>query len=91
MPVLERSDRYLDLARSARSWQLVAFFLLAGNVVVATAFARLALGTRLVPYVVHVDRDGRATFGGTVEAFDLPEERLLVADSTGSSGAFASS
>lgn len=80
MPVLERSDRYLDLARSARSWQLAAFLLLSGNVVLGTAFARLALLTRLVPYVVEVDRNGKPSFGGPIEAVDLPEERLVVAE-----------
>lgn len=80
MPVLERTDRFLDLARSSRSWQLASFFLLAANVVLATSFARLALATRLVPYVVEVDRDGRPAFGGPVEAVDLPSERLVVAE-----------
>ena len=76
----ERTDRFLDLARTARSWQLVAFFLLAANVVLTVSFARLALSTRLVPYVVEVDRSGSPTLGAPIEASALPQERLIVAE-----------
>lgn len=80
MPQAQRTDRYLDLAKAARSWQLVAMFLSAATVVLAGSFAKLALSTRLVPYVVEVDRGGNARWGGPIEAVKLPEERLVIAE-----------
>ena len=53
-----------DLARGKRNWQLVAFGLLGVLTILVVAFVRLASETRITPYVVEVDRFGRAmTFG----------------------------
>ncbi len=83
MSVLQRSDLFLGLAKTARSWQLVAFLLGAANVVLAGGFLQLALSTRLVPYLVEVDRSGEVRFAGPLEATSLPEERLLQAQLRG--------
>lgn len=77
MPVVERSDTFLNLARVARSWQLVALSLAATNLVGLLAFARLALLSRLVPYVVEVTEDGSPRALEPLAAAALPEERLL--------------
>ena len=78
MPFLERTDAFLNLARSLRNWQLAAFLLAIADVVLAGGFVRMALQTRYVPYLVETDRDGSTTYAGPIEAVDLPEERLVV-------------
>jgi type IV secretion system protein VirB5 len=78
MPVLQRTDAFLHLARLLRNWQLVAFLLVIANVVLASGVVRAALASRYVPYLVEVDREGNATFAGPIEAADTPEERLLL-------------
>jgi type IV secretion system protein VirB5 len=78
MPVLERTDAFLHLAKLARNWQLVAFLLAIGNVVLASGVVRVALSSRFVPYLVEVDRDGNATYAGPIETVDAPEERLIL-------------
>ena len=77
MPVVERTDTFLSLARVARSWQLLALALAATNAVCLIAFVHLALTTRLVPYVVEVAEDGSPRAMKPLEAATLPEERLL--------------
>ncbi|HEX4956391.1 MAG TPA: VirB8/TrbF family protein [Thermoanaerobaculia bacterium] len=77
MSVLERSDAFLRWARIARAWQLVAFFLLASNTVLAAGFVQLAMSSRVVPYLVEVDGHGNTRYAGPIEVADLPEERLL--------------
>lgn len=76
--VLEATDAFYDLARALRNWQLLAFALVAGNVVLGTGFARLALAARVVPYIVEVDAQGQAVFAGPLAAADTPEERLIL-------------
>lgn len=56
-----------DLARGKRNWQLMAFGLLGLFAIVLMAYVRLASETRITPYVVEVDRLGRAVAFGPAE------------------------
>jgi len=56
-----------DLAKGKRNWQLVAFGLLGLFGIVLVAFVRLAAETRITPYVVEVDKLGRAVAFGPAE------------------------
>ena len=56
-----------DLARGKRNWQLMAFGLLGLFGIVLAAYVRLASETRITPYVVEVDRLGRAVAFGPAE------------------------
>jgi type IV secretory pathway TrbF-like protein len=56
-----------DLARGKRHWQLMAFGLLGLFGIVLVAYVRLASETRITPYVVEVDRLGRAVAVGPAE------------------------
>ncbi len=56
-----------DLARGKRNWQLMAFGLLGLFGIVLVAFVRMAAETRITPYVVAVDRLGRAVAVGPAE------------------------
>lgn len=76
--MLERSDLFLALARSARAWQLAAVAALAGNVVLGVGFVEMALSSRYVPYLVEVDRHGNTSYAGPIPVADLPEEKLLL-------------
>jgi type IV secretion system protein TrbF len=66
-----------DLARGKRNWQLMAFGLLGVLAIVVVAFVRLAGETRITPYVVEVDRLGRAVAFGPGEQ-TAPTDRRIV-------------
>ena len=51
----EWNDRYLDLARERRLWQIVAGVALVALLVVAGGFVWLSLQHKTVPYIVEVD------------------------------------
>lgn len=75
---VQRTDVFLGLAKALRNWQLVAFLLTVGNVVLVGGFVQVALATRYVPYVVERDAHGNTTYAGPLEAVDAPEERLVI-------------
>jgi type IV secretion system protein TrbF len=75
----EFAGAFADLARGKRNWQLVAFGLLGLLAVVTLAYVRLASSSRIVPYVVQVDRLGQVEAVGPVEPMRTPEPRLVAA------------
>ncbi len=75
----EFHDRFSDLARGKRSWQLAAFGLLALLAAVTGAYIRLASTSRITPYVVEVDRLGRAAAFGPAEQLKSTDQRVVVA------------
>ncbi|GAC1648731.1 MAG: conjugal transfer protein TrbF [Gemmatimonadaceae bacterium] len=66
-----------DLARSKRNWQLLAFALTGVLALLGAAHLRLAATSRVVPYVVEVDRLGRVTAVANAEAMRTPADRLV--------------
>lgn len=68
-----------DLAKGKRNWQLIAFGLLAALGLVLVAFVRLALTSRITPYVVEVDRLGRAVAFGPAEPLASTDRRIIIA------------
>src|SRR5438094_9715232 len=56
----EWNDRYLDLARERRLWQIIAGAQLIVLLIVVTGFVWLSLQHKVVPYVVEVDSLGAA-------------------------------
>ena len=68
-----------DLARGKRNWQLMAFGLLGLFGIVLVAFVRLAAETRITPYVVEVDRLGRAAAFGPAEQTATTDPRIVAA------------
>jgi type IV secretion system protein TrbF len=68
-----------DLARGKRNWQLMAFGLLGLFAIVVVAFVGLAAETRITPYVVEVDKLGRATAFGPAEQTALSDPRIVAA------------
>jgi type IV secretion system protein TrbF len=76
------SGAFGDLARARRNWQLVAFGLLALELLTLSGLLRLALESRITPYVVEVDRLGRAVAFGPAEKLQKTDHRILVAELT---------
>lgn len=70
-------DHYMDLARGKRNWQLVSFALLLLQGILVAAYVSLASRARITPYVVEVDRHGRALALGPVEPLTRTDERFL--------------
>jgi type IV secretory pathway TrbF-like protein len=68
-----------DLAKGKRNWQLVAFTLVAVLGIQTIGFVRLALTSRVTPYLVEVDQLGRVRASGPVEQLRAVEARLVVA------------
>lgn len=73
----EWTDRYADLARGKRNWQLAALGLLATATLLAAGLVYVATGSRVVPYVVEVDKLGQAASFGPAEELRRTDERLL--------------
>jgi type IV secretion system protein VirB5 len=69
---------YEDLAKAKRNWQMAALAVVVILGVQTVAFARLALTSRVTPYLVEVDRLGRVLTLGPVEPLRKTETRLLV-------------
>jgi type IV secretion system protein VirB5 len=72
-----------DLAKGKRSWQLTAFGALAVAGVLAVGLVMLATTSRITPYVVEVDRLGRAQAFGPAERLRATDQRLLTAQLAG--------
>jgi type IV secretory pathway TrbF-like protein len=68
-----------DLARAKRSWQVVALGLLAVLGVVAVGYVRLAEQARITPYVIQVDKLGRAVAVGPAERTVETDPRVVEA------------
>ncbi|HXB23575.1 MAG TPA: type IV secretion system protein [Gemmatimonadaceae bacterium] len=69
-----------DLAKGKRNWQLVAFAITAVLGVETIGFVRLALTSRVTPYVVEVDQLGRVRAAAPVERLTHVETRLVIAE-----------
>jgi len=68
-----------DLAKGKRNWQLAAFGLLGLFAIVLVAFVRLASESRITPYVVEVDKLGRAVAFGPAERTAQTDPRIVAA------------
>ena len=73
----EFMNAFGDLARGKRNWQLVAFALVGVVALLAATDLRLAATSRVVPYVVQVDRLGQVAAVGAAERMAAPDERLV--------------
>ncbi len=70
---------FSDLARGKRNWQWVAALALVLLGFATTGLVTLATQSRIVPYVVEVDRMGRAEAVAPAEAVPAAEDRVVVA------------
>ena len=70
---------FSDLARGKRNWQWVAALALVLLGLATTGLVTIATQSRVVPYVVEVDRMGRAEAVAPAEAVPLAEDRVVVA------------
>src|SRR5579863_5006518 len=68
-----------DLARAKWNWQVVALGLLAVLAVVVVGYVRLAEQARVTPYVVEVDKLGRAVAIGPAERMGETDPRMVEA------------
>lgn len=76
----EFANVFGDLARGKRNWQLMAFLLVGVLSVVTVAYVRLAASSRVVPYVVEVNKLGQITTVGVAEQMKAPEQRLVASE-----------
>ncbi len=74
----EWNDRYLDLVRARRWWQITAVAELALVGVLASGLVALSLQHKTIPYVVEVDALGAATAVKPVEAAGRPTDERIV-------------
>ncbi len=75
----EFANAFGDLARGKRNWQLVAFWALGALSMLGVAYVRLAATSRVVPYVVEVDKLGAIAAVGPADRPRTPEPRLIAA------------
>ncbi|MGB3544467.1 VirB8/TrbF family protein [Rubrivirga sp.] len=70
---------FSDLAKGKRNWQLAAFFAFAILALALGGLVTLAAQSRVVPYVVEVDRLGRASAIAPAEAVPAVADRVVIA------------
>ena len=70
---------FSDLAKGKRNWQLAAFFAFAVLALAVFGLVTLSAQSRVVPYVVEVDRLGRASAIAPAEAVPAVADRVVVA------------
>ncbi|MEM1042935.1 MAG: type IV secretion system protein [Bacteroidota bacterium] len=70
---------FSDLARGKRNWQVAAFFAFAVLALAIAGLVTLAAQSRVVPYVVEVDRLGRASAIAPAEAVPAVADRVVIA------------
>ena len=75
----EFTRAFSDLARGKRNWQLVAFASLALLALSLVGLVGVSLQSKTVPYVVEVDRLGRAEAITPAEAVPAASDRVVVA------------
>ena len=68
---------FAALARGKRNWQLVAFGSVGVSALLAAGLITLATQSRITPYVVEVDRLGRAQSFGAAEQLRLTDRRVI--------------
>src|SRR5207253_3659401 len=74
----EWNDRYLDLARERRLWQIVAGAELVAVLIVAAGFVSLSLQHKIIPYIVEVDSLGAALAVKPVDNGTHPADERIV-------------
>lgn len=72
----EWDNRLMDLATSRYNWMIFASALLLLNALLGCALVWQAGRSKVVPYVVEVDRHGQAVAFGPAEVIEEPHERL---------------
>src|SRR2546425_10031710 len=72
----EFMNAFGDLAHGKRNWQLIAYALAGLLALVAIADLRLAASSRVVPYIVQVDRLGQGVTAGPADEIQRPDQRL---------------
>ena len=75
----EFTRSFSDLAKGKRNWQLVAFASLALLALALVGLVGVSLQSKTVPYVVEVDRLGRAEAITPAEAVPAASDRVVVA------------
>jgi type IV secretory pathway TrbF-like protein len=76
----EFMNAFGDLARGKRNWQLIAYALAGLLALLAIADLRLAASSRVVPYIVQVDRLGQVLTVGPAEDLKQPDQRLVASE-----------
>src|SRR3989442_15355748 len=73
----EFMNAFGDLARGKRNWQVTAYALMGLLALVSLADLRLTPSSRVVPYIVQVDRLGQVVTVGPADDLQRPDPRLL--------------
>jgi type IV secretion system protein TrbF len=76
----EFMNAFGDLAKGKRNWQLTAYGLMGLLALVALANFHLTASSRVVPYVVQVDRLGQVVTVGPADELKQPDQRLVASE-----------
>lgn len=74
---------FADLAKGKRNWQLIAFGAIGIAAVLAIGLTTVATQSRITPYVVEVDKLGRAQSFGPAERLTLTDQRVVTSELAG--------
>lgn len=73
---------FRDQAKEKHAWKIAALAELAVLAVLVLAYVQLASSARVIPYVVEVDRAGRAAAFGPAEPLKKTDQRVIVRELT---------
>ncbi len=73
----EFTNAFGDLATGKRNWQVISYALVGLLTLVTIGYVRLAASSRVVPYVVQVDRLGQVVTVGAADELKRPDQRLI--------------
>lgn len=73
----EFANAFGNLARGKRNWQIIAFVSLALLGIAVTTLAKLSLSSRVIPYVVEVDKLGQIAAVGPADELRVPSPGLV--------------
>lgn len=76
----EFSNAFGNLARGKRNWQLMAMGQSALLLIVTVAYVRLVGASRVVPYIVRVDKLGQIASIVPADALRTPDDRLIASE-----------
>lgn len=71
------NERYLNLLKARRNWQLIALVAVVSNLVVGLGLVWQAAQSKVVPYIVRVDEAGQSLVLGPATASKVTDPKLI--------------
>lgn len=71
-------DKFKNMKKNADSWRVVAFILLAANLILAAGFVFISKQRKIIPYIVQVDQHGYEIAVKPLEDTSAMDSRIII-------------